>query len=229
MDKQGLILLSGGLDSVVSLAVAKEEYNINLALSFDYGQRAREKELAAAQKIAEYYEIDHIIIKLDWLKDITKTALVDKTKTINLINEENLDDLEEADNSARKVWVPNRNGVMINIAASFADSFNYTHIVFGANKEEGTTFPDNTQEYIDRVTASLGYSTLAKPSVIAPLINLDKTEIIKLGMEKNVPFNLIRSCYEGYEKHCGACESCKRLKRALESCFLYNIVDDIFI
>ena len=73
---KSIILLSGGLDSLVSLAIAKEEFNIQLALTFDYGQKALEKEIEASKKICDYYGIEHRIVKLDWLKDITNTALV---------------------------------------------------------------------------------------------------------------------------------------------------------
>src|SRR5574344_2883094 len=100
MPNKSIILLSGGLDSVVSLGIAKEEYNIELALTFDYGQKSLHQELSAASKIAEFYEIEHKIIKLDWLKSITQTALVsDKEIPTDNLGEE----------SAKAVWIPNRN------------------------------------------------------------------------------------------------------------------------
>jgi 7-cyano-7-deazaguanine synthase len=142
--------------------------------------------------------------------------------TINIdssLPELSLSDLDNAGlttDSAKNVWVPNRNGLFINIAASFADSYNFTHIIFGANKEEGTTFPDNTQEFIDKINDSLEFSTLAKPKIVAPMIKNSKAEIVKIGLDKKIPFNLIRSCYTNNEKHCGKCESCLRLKRAIQ-------------
>ena len=87
----------------------------------------------------------------------------------------------------------------------------------GANKEEGETFPDNTQEFADRVNAAFEYSTLNKPKVLVPLINYDKNDIVNLALKNNLPLELVKSCYNGGEKHCGVCESCTRLKNALKN------------
>jgi len=212
---KSIILLSGGLDSVISLACAKEEYNISLALTFNYGQRAKNQEIAAAANIAKYYNIEYKVIDIPWLAEITSTSLVNISEKLPALKINELDTIDLTEESAKKVWVPNRNGVFINIAASFADSYNYTHIIFGANSEEATTFPDNSQEFISRINESLQYSTMVKPELVAPLINYNKKEIVKIGIEKKIPFNLIRSCYTDNQKHCGECESCLRLKRAL--------------
>ena len=212
---KSIILLSGGLDSVVSLACAKEEYNITLALTFNYGQRSRNQEIASSADIAKHYHIKHQVINLPWLAQITQTSLVNTGENLPSLELNELDTIDLIENSAKRVWVPNRNGLFINIAASFADSYNFTHIIFGANREEATTFPDNSQEYIDRANTALEYSTLVKPKLTAPLINHDKKEIVKVGIEKQIPFELIRSCYTDKQKHCGECESCLRLKRAL--------------
>ena len=156
------------------------------------------------------------IIKTPWLQEITETSLVNTDQDLPELDSEELNNPELTLNSAKNVWVPNRNGVFLNIAACFADSMDFSHIIFGANKEEGTTFPDNTQEFIDKINEAFEFSTLAKPKVFAPLINLDKTEIIKLAIEIEAPLNLVRSCYTDEEKHCGKCESCLRLGRALK-------------
>lgn len=214
---KSIILLSGGLDSLVSLDYAKDEYNIQFAITFDYGQRAAKKEIEAAKAIADYFNIDHKIIEIPWLEEITETSLVNTSKDLPALSSGELDNPEKTIESAKNVWVPNRNGLFLNIAACFADSINFTHIIFGANKEEGTTFPDNTQEFIDKINESFEFSTLVKPKVFAPLINLNKTEIIKLAFEIEAPLNLVRSCYTDEKKHCGKCESCLRLKRALEA------------
>ncbi|MDD3435779.1 MAG: 7-cyano-7-deazaguanine synthase QueC [Candidatus Gastranaerophilales bacterium] len=224
---KSIILLSGGLDSLVSLAVAKEKYDIGLALTFDYGQKAVKQEILASEKICNYYKIKHKVIKVDWLAEITKTALVSEKK-IPPTSLEDLNSDEFVQKSAASVWVPNRNGVLLNIAASFADSFGYDYIIFGANKEEGTTFPDNTQEFIDRINSAFEYSTLQKPKVFAPLINLNKNDIVKIAVEHNVPLELTRSCYSAQEKHCGVCESCIRLKRALQENNCQELIKELF-
>ncbi len=206
---RSIILMSGGLDSVVSFAVANAKHNIELALTFDYGQKSVTQEIEASKNICNYYKIKHKIIKLDWLREITHTALVSgKDVPVNV-------DLENPKDSAKSVWVPNRNGLFLNIAASFADSENYEYIIIGANKEEAATFSDNTQKFIDSVNSEFEYSTEKHPKVLAPLINFDKNDIVKKALEYSVPLELIWSCYSNKDSHCGVCESCLRLKRAL--------------
>lgn len=224
---KSVILLSGGLDSFVSLALTKNEHNVELALTFDYGQKSVEREIAASEKICKHYGIEHKIIKLDWLKEITQTALV-SSKEVPFTQLEDLASDEFVNKSAAFVWVPNRNGAFLNIAASFADSYGYDYIIFGANKEEGTTFPDNTQEFIDRINAAFEYSTQKKPKAFAPLINLCKNDIVKSAIKHCVPLELTRSCYSIKEKHCGVCESCVRLKRALEENHCDEIIRELF-
>lgn len=208
MNNKSIVLLSGGLDSVVSLGLCKEEYNVQLALTFDYGQKSVKQEIEASKNIADYYKIKHEVIQLDWLKAITKTALVSDKEI-----PQGIDNPEE---SAKAVWVPNRNGLFLNIAACYADSDNYTHIILGANKEEGETFPDNTIEFAQRINAEFEYSTQNKPQILVPLINYNKNDIVKLALDKHLPLELIRSCYKEGKKHCGECESCTRLKNALQ-------------
>ena len=206
--KKSLILLSGGLDSLVSLGLTKEELNTELALTFDYGQKSAQDEITSSAKICEYYDIKHKVIKLNFLKDITTTSLVSGTELPK--------GTDNPDESAKAVWVPNRNGLFLNIAGSFADSYGYDYILIGANKEEAETFPDNTKEFIDRINAEFEYSTRVKPKVIAPLINYVKNDIVKLALLNNIPLEMAMSCYKGGGKHCGECESCTRLKKALE-------------
>lgn len=208
---KSIILLSGGFDSLVSLGLKKEELNITLALTFDYGQKSAPTEIDASKKICEYYNIEHKVIKLDWLKQITHTSLV---------SEESVPTgkaLEKPEDSAKSVWVPNRNGLFLNIAGSFADSEDYDYILIGANKEEAQTFPDNTAEFINAINKEFEYSTQKKPKVCAPLINYIKNDIVMLALKHNIPLDLTRSCYQGGERHCGICESCSRLKHALEA------------
>ena len=130
---KGIILLSGGLDSLVSLGLGIEKYGISLALTFDYGQKALDQEIATSKNICNYYKIEHKVIKLDWLKDVTHTALVSENEL-----PQGIDNPEQ---SAKNVWVPNRNGLFLNIAGSFADGNDFDYIIIGANKRRGTDFP----------------------------------------------------------------------------------------
>ena len=220
MKNKSIILLSGGLDSVVALSHCIKTHGIELALTFDYGQKSLKQELVASKKIADYYKLQHKIIKLDWLKDITTTALVSE----EIIPTSNLG----TQNSAELVWVPNRNSLFLNIAACFADSYKYNYIIYGANKDEGSNFPDNTEDFRGQISKLFENSTMAKPKVIAPLINYTKDDIVKLALEENVPLEFVRSCYNSGERHCGRCESCTHLKNALIANSCTEILERLF-
>ena len=211
MKNKSIILLSGGLDSLVAVAYCKKhtDLNVNLALTFDYGQKSVEAEIMASSKIASFYNLEHKIIKLDWLKEITNSALVSEKE----IPKEGF----TTEVSAKAVWVPNRNALFLNIAACFCDSYGYNHIIFGANKEEANIFPDNTEEFRIQISKTLENSTLVKPKVVAPLINYTKSDIVRIAVKDSVPLEFVRSCYNSGEKHCGTCESCFYLKNALKT------------
>lgn len=215
-DNKSIILLSGGLDSVVSFGLLREELNITLALTFDYGQKALEKEIIAAKWYCDYYKTEHKIIKLDWLKEITHTSLVSE------------DEIPNDENSSKSVWVPNRNGLFLNIAGAFGDSFGYKNIIIGANKEEAQNFPDNTNEFIERINKEFEFSTQVKPKVIAPLADCDKNNIVRLAIENNIPLDKLHSCYRNTEKHCGKCPSCVKLKKALVSNNAEKYLNELF-
>ncbi len=167
---------------MVALGITKQSGDISceLALTLDYGQKAAAKEIEAAAKISAHFGVEHKIIRLDWLADITDTE---------------------------QVWVPNRNGLFLNIAASFADAQGFTHIIIGANAEEAEIFPDNTANFIDRINAAFEFSTQKKPKVVAPLIKCYKSDIVKLAHK--MPLEYVWSCYEGGQSPCGECGSCK--------------------
>ena len=219
MKNKSVILLSGGLDSLVSLGAGIEEYNVRLALTFDYGQKPANQEIKASKKIAEYYGIEHKVITLPFLKEITTTGLLTGD-----VPTENFGTME----SAKAVWVPNRNGLFLNIACSVAEAKEFTHILFGANKEEGQTFPDNTPEFVSGINESFKYSTMYGVKVVAPLINYNKNDIVKLALELGVPLELAYSCYNSEDKNCGVCESCKHLKSALEHNKAFNYIERLF-
>ena len=228
MSKKSIVLLSGGLDSVVSLALAADmNYNPKLALTFDYGQISFNRECKSAKEISTYYNLEHQIIKLDWLKNILNSALKEE-KNIPALKEDVLDDKNITKKTAQAVWVGNRNGLFVNIAAAIAEIKGYSHIVLGANNEEGSTFKDNTKEFIQAENKALVYSTNTNVEVIAPVIDKDKPQIVEIGLKLNVPFKYIFSCYKNGEKHCGICESCVRLKRALKLNNRNDLIEELF-
>lgn len=209
---KSIILLSGGLDSLVSLGLTRISFDVQLALTFDYGQKSSKQEIEASVRLCDYYKLKHRIIKLDFLKEITHTSLCSDAKVPTGT------ELTDSVESAKNVWVPNRNGLFLNIAGSFADSEGYDYIIIGANKEEAGTFSDNSKEFIESINNEFKYSTQKHPQVMAPLLNLNKNDIVRQAIENSMPLEYVRSCYQGGERHCGVCESCTRLKNAL----LYN-------
>lgn len=211
---KAIIILSGGLDSSVALYLAREKYEVVLALTFDYGQRAAHKEKEAAQRFAEHFKIQHQLISLNWLENITQTALVNQNQKLPQLKNEQLDQKEVGLESAKLVWVPNRNGVFINIAAAFAESLNAKVIITGFNAEEADTFPDNSEMFVKQMNESLFYSTQNHCVVEAPTISMNKKEIVKEAIKLKLPFEDLWSCYEGGGRMCGECESCLRSKRA---------------
>ncbi len=210
-----ILLLSGGLDSVVNCALACEEGPVVLALTFDYGQHAANREIGAAKEVSDHYSIPHRVIPLPWLGEITTTDLVRKGAHPPELSREDLDDREKTKDSARAVWVPNRNGIMIEIAAAFAEVLGAGRIVAGFNREEAATFPDNSAAYLETVNHALAYSAGAPVEVISYTARMDKKEIVQAGLLHQAPFAKVWSCYRGEEKMCGSCESCGRLERAI--------------
>jgi len=211
------VLLSGGLDSAVSLVQALKETDVALSLTFDYGQRAAEKEKNAAAALSAHYKINHRVLEVPFLKEITRTALVSEREDLPEPGLSELDDNEKSVVSAALVWVPNRNGVFINIAAAFAEAYHCGIIVTGFNREEAATFPDNSRDFVSAANNALSYSTLNKVRLVSYTQQLDKVEIIKLGLKNGLPFQHVWSCYRGEEKMCGRCESCLRFRRAAEA------------
>lgn len=216
--KKGIILLSGGLDSLVSLDIAKKEYDIKLALTFDYGQKAFLEEKEASKEICKYYNIQNEIITLPFLKELSNNALTNP-------NDNNLNELNS-------VWIPNRNGLFLNIAASFCDKLNYDCIIFGANKEESANFPDNTKEFCQIAQDFFQFSTLNKPKISAPCLNFNKVDIINYAIDNNLPLKLLKSCYNSKKntnkKHCGVCMSCKLLYNAIKKSKNPKLLEEFF-
>ena len=212
-----IALLSSGLDSSVALLLARKQgFSVAFALTYDYGQRAAVREMESARRIAEYLGIAHRTLSLPWFRDLKGGgALLEGDAQLPQPSVENLSERAFGEKSAAAVWVPNRNGVFIEIAAAFAESEGADAVLVGFNREEAQTFPDNSEAYRAAITASLAFSTANQVEVFSPTVAMTKTEIVKEAVRQGFPFSLLWSCYESRAKMCGRCESCMRLKRAL--------------
>jgi 7-cyano-7-deazaguanine synthase len=218
--KKAISILSGGLDSTVATAFFSKEYDIH-AITFNYGQKSLKQEINASKKISRKLGMKHTLIDIRWLGKLGESALTSKNDIPN-VNFEDIDDLKTSEDTANKVWVPGRNIVFSSIATSFAEGEGAEIIIVGWDKEEAATFPDNSKEFLNSFNdmIAIGTKSLEKIRIEAPLINLNKKEIVELGKKVNAPFDLSYSCYTGENYHCGTCESCVRRKRAfIESNF----------
>jgi 7-cyano-7-deazaguanine synthase len=207
-----IALLSGGLDSIVAAALAQRSREIRVALTFDYGQHAAARELEAARSFCAEAGIEHRAIELPWLHAWTQTALVDQARPVPHVQPEALE--QDADERARAVWVPNRNGVFVAIAGALAESIGAQEVIAGLNAEEAQSFPDNSTAFVDATNASLRLSTLAKIRLVAPVSTMTKAEIARAFVAFNFEPESFWCCYEGGELLCGLCESCARTIRA---------------
>jgi len=213
--KKAIAVLSGGLDCTVASSVYDRDYEIH-AITFDYGQKAFKRELEASREICKKMNWSHEVIDLPWLSKISTSSL-NTSEEIPEVSEADLDDIEKSSESASSVWVPARNTVFTSIALSYAESIGAEIIIVGWNGEEGSTFPDNSKEYMEKFNELIDVGSPDKIKIEAPAIDLNKEEIIELGVKVGAPMELSYSCYKGGDKHCGVCESCMRRRRAFEN------------
>ncbi|MBI2606700.1 MAG: 7-cyano-7-deazaguanine synthase [Deltaproteobacteria bacterium] len=217
MKKTGtaVLLVSGGLDSAANLALAPAiGFHAGVGLTVDYGQRSAAREIACARALCARFKIEHVTCDLRGFSKLVsgKSALLEDSAA--LPSPADLDALSVIEKSARAVWVPNRNGVLLSLGAALAEARGFDAVLVGFNAEEAVTFADNTPAYMDAMTGSLRFSTANGVEIASATAALTKEEIVR-KLTADFPFELLWSCYRGGEKHCGECESCLRLRRAL--------------
>jgi len=203
---KSIVLLSGGLDSTVSATIAKRKTKPIFALTFDYDQRAAKMEILASKKICQVLKIKHKVVKLLFFNEFKKLVMLKDKDRVSIRKFNELED----------VWVPNRNGLFINIGAVYAEYYNADLIITGFNLEEAQEFPDNTPQFIRAINKSLEYSTLKKIKVKSYVAGLTKKEIYSVGLRCKAPLQYIYSCYLGKKKMCGKCASCRRITEFIE-------------
>lgn len=214
--KSAVVILSGGLDSSTNLALAMDDLTVRLALTFDYGQRAAVKEIESATKLCAHYGVRHRVLSIPWVGEFGRSALLDRSLEIPT-SEVKIDDATVSGRTAIKVWVPNRNGIFLNIAAGWAEALDCDYIIPGFNLEEAATFPDNSVAFIDALGKSFSFSTANQVQVKCYTIQSMKTEILKIALQKKLPLEMLWPCYFDGDKWCGQCESCLRSKRAFQA------------
>ena len=213
--KKAVVLLSSGLDSTVNLYAAVKEYHVVRVLTFDYGQRAATQEIAKSRALCQKLNLDHQVLELPWFKNLSTSALINHQFAVPTQEQVSIDSYEQSVQTAKSVWVPNRNGVFLNIAAAIAEGLGADYIVPGFNREEASTFPDNSKEFMQALDLSFSFSTASRVEVKCFTIDMDKTAIARLGRELDVPFSMIWPCYFAGDEICLKCESCLRYQRAM--------------
>jgi len=198
---KALVLLSGGMDSMVCLYMAKQENEEVEAVTFDYGQR-HSRELYSAKAIAKESKTPLKVLYFDF-RQIGGSALTDNKLKLPLRKT-----YEEIVKGSQPIsYVPNRNMILLAIAAAVAEAKDIHKIYYGANAVDFSGYWDCTPEFIQKINELFKTNPFGI-TIKAPLINMTKKEIINKGFELNAPFELSWSCYLGKDKPCGVCDSC---------------------
>jgi len=211
---KAVVLLSGGLDSTTTLAIAKSQGFECYALSFDYGQKQK-SELISATEIAKHFDVvEHRIMHIS-LSDFGGSALTDDT--IEVPNFKESDEIPIT-------YVPARNTIFLSFAMAWAEVLDCQSIFIGVNALDYSGYPDCRQVYIDAFETMANLATKQgvegrKLSIVTPLIDLNKADIIKIGLSLGVDYSTTTTCYQANDKGeaCGVCDACEYRKIGFKS------------
>lgn len=216
-----IILVSGGMDSLVTAAIAAEKYELAF-LHLNYGQRTEKRELMAFNDIADHYNVSkRLVVNIDYLVKIGGSSLTDKNIQVSKA------DLNY--NGIPTSYVPFRNGNILSIAASWAEVIGAKKIFIGAVEEDSSGYPDCREVFYKAFNKVIKLGTKPDTEIIieTPVIHKKKSEIIKLGAELNAPFGLSWSCYVNEDKACGECDSCALRLKGFEEAGLADPIEYI--
>lgn len=205
---KALVVFSGGLDSTTALYWAKEHYDEVGSLSFTYGSKHNDIEHKYALETCLKLNIKNTLIPLDFIGQYFKSDLLESGGEIpeGYYTEENM----------KSTVVPFRNGIMLAVAAGFAESNGYDVIILGNHSGDHAIYPDCRPEFITGISTAIKEGTEKRIEVVSPFCNMSKTDIVKEGEKLGVDFSLTYSCYKGGEKHCGKCGTCTERKESFE-------------
>lgn len=215
---KALVLFSGGVDSSTCLAMAVDRYGAEnvIALSVYYGQK-HDKEIKCSEKIAEYYGVKLKTLDLALIfADSDCSLLLGSDDSIP--QETYAEQLEKTDGKPVSTYVPFRNGLFLSSAASIALSNDCSVIYYGAHSDDaaGNAYPDCSSDFNDAMNRAIYLGSGKQLEIIAPFVNLTKTDVVKKGLELGVPYELTWSCYEGGDRPCGVCGTCRDRIKAFE-------------
>ena len=209
-----VVLLSGGMDSTALLHhVARNLRHAPVhALSFNYGQR-HARELACAEWQAKAVGAEHRVIDISFLDGVLAagTVLVQSGASVP-----DLDDLSKDELAQPPTYVPNRNMILLSLAAAYAEANGIRHVFYGAQALDEYGYWDCTTQFVERLNQALALNRREAVTVHAPFIEMRKAESLKIGLELDVDFGHTWSCYRGGERACGTCPTCVERLKAFE-------------
>jgi len=209
-----VVLVSGGMDSCVTAAMANEQYRL-ACLHVNYGQRTEARELRAFHELAEHYQAEkRLVVSIEHLKVIGGSALTDTSIPVPETDSPQ-SVIHNPKSAIPSTYVPFRNAHLLAIAVSWSEVIGANRIYIGAVEEDSSGYPDCREVFYQAFNKVIETGTRpdTRAEIITPLIHMNKSAIVKKGMELDAPFHLTWSCYQNNERACGRCESCAlRLK-----------------
>lgn len=201
-----IVLISGGMDSVVALYDANSNHQVLGALSFDYGSKHNHKEIPFAAYHCGKLSIPHRVIKLPFINELFTSDLLQSGGVIP--------DGHYEEPTMKQTVVPFRNGIMLSISGGYAESIEATGVVIAAHAGDHAIYPDCRETFMQAMGDAIRYGTYAEVQILRPFINLSKTQIAIRGHELGVDLSMTWSCYKGHDIHCGSCGTCVERREA---------------
>jgi len=204
-----ICLVSGGMDSCVTAAIANQENDELAFLHVSYGQRTETRERRAFEELADHYRVQkRLAVSIEHLKQIGGSSLTDENIPVS-----------EAKLASREIptsYVPFRNSHLLSIATSWAEVIGAERIYVGAVAEDSSGYPDCRPEFYEAFQTVIDAGTKPEThiAIVTPVIHLRKSEIVRRGVELGAPLQLTWSCYQAEEFACGRCDSCALRLRA---------------
>ena len=205
---KAVVLLSGGLDSVTALYHVQQSLEVVGALSFNYGSKHNHKEIPFAKWHCQKLGIPHQVISLDFIGGLFKSDLLMSGRVIPEGHYE--------DESMKSTVVPFRNGIMLAIAAGYAESIEADSVVIAAHAGDHAIYPDCREDFMSPMEEAIHHGTYNQVQVFRPFIEMTKAQIVSLGDKLGVDFKMTWSCYKGGEIHCGLCGTCVERREAFK-------------
>ncbi len=218
MSEKALVLVSGGLDSTTCLGLAVKKYGKEnvVALSVYYGQK-HDKEITSAKEVTEYYDVEWLQLDLSKMFEYSDCSLLSHSEK-EIPKESYAKQLEKTNGTPVSTYVPFRNGLFLSSAAAIALSKGCSYIYYGAHSDDaaGNAYPDCSDAFNKAMHDAVYIGSGNQLQIEAPFVNMTKADVVKLGLELNVPYELTWSCYEGGDKPCGVCGTCIDRQAAFE-------------